>query len=144
MNKERSIIEVRDLVKKFGYQPTRTLGAELDRLVERVARAGVLVEINTAGLHRPVGEAYPSLDILRRLRGAGAGITFGSDAHRPEEVGRDFDRAVALAQTAGFTEFASLAAQPDGRRALVRSEPLRAPTKSARRPTSPPAGTSRR
>ncbi len=71
-----------DLVKKFGYRPTRILKVELDHLVDRIARAGVLVEINTAGLHRPVGEAYPTLDILRRLCDAGVGITFGSDAHQ--------------------------------------------------------------
>jgi histidinol-phosphatase (PHP family) len=117
-----------DLVKKFGYRPTRTLEAELDRLVERVARAGVLVEVNTAGLHKPVGEAYPSLDILQRLRAAKVAITFGSDAHRPQEVGRDFDHAVALARSAGYDEFATLVAQKNGRRALVRSEPLRAAT----------------
>ncbi|MBN1629794.1 MAG: histidinol-phosphatase HisJ family protein, partial [Thermoleophilia bacterium] len=39
-----------DLVKKFGYRPTRTLEYELGLLVDRIARAGVLVEINTAGL----------------------------------------------------------------------------------------------
>ena len=60
-----------DLVKKFGYRPTRALDVELDRLVERIARAGVVVEINTAGLHKPVKEAYPSPDILRKLRAAG-------------------------------------------------------------------------
>jgi histidinol-phosphatase (PHP family) len=117
-----------DLVKKFGYRPTRTLDAELDRLVERVAKAGVLVEINTAGLRRPLGEAYPTLDILRRLCAARVPVTFGSDAHRPGEVGRDFEHAVALAQAAGYSEFASLAPQVDGGRALVRTEPLRALT----------------
>ncbi len=133
-----------DLVKKFGYRPTRTRGAELDRLVERVARAGALVEINTAGLHRPVGEAYPTLDILRRLCIAGVAVTFGSDAHRPQEVGRDFDHAVALAQAAGYAEFASLVARPDGGRALVRSEPLGAPARGRGRRPSPPGGASRR
>ena len=64
-----------DLVKKFGYRPTRVLAIELDHLVDRIARAGVLVEINTAGLHRPVGEAYPTLDILRRS------VCRGSDNH---------------------------------------------------------------
>ncbi len=82
-----------DLVKKFGYRPTRSLDRELERLVERIAHAEVLVEINTAGLHRPTGEAYPSLDILRRLCEAGVQITFGSDAHRPDEVGRDLSTA---------------------------------------------------
>ncbi|MBN1320258.1 MAG: histidinol-phosphatase HisJ family protein [Thermoleophilia bacterium] len=109
-----------DLVKKFGYRPTRTLKVELDHLVSRIARAGVLVEINTAGLHRPVKEAYPTADILARLNEAGVAITFGSDAHRPEEVGRDFAHAVDLAHAAGYTEFASLEIDPAGGRAFPR------------------------
>jgi histidinol-phosphatase (PHP family) len=116
-----------DLVKKFGYRPTRTLEHELDHLVERIARAGVLVEINTGGLHRPVREAYPSLDILRRLCDAEVAITFGSDAHRPGEVGRDFDHAVGLARSAGYARFASLEDDPGGRRVRVRSTPFEAP-----------------
>jgi histidinol-phosphatase (PHP family) len=116
-----------DLVKKFGYRPTRILKVELDHLVDRIARAGVLVEINTAGLHRPVGEAYPTLDILRRLCDAGVGITFGSDAHQPDEVGRDFAHAVDLAQAAGYSEYASLDGDPEGGRAHMRSNPLAPP-----------------
>jgi histidinol-phosphatase (PHP family) len=109
-----------DLVKKFGFRPTRTLSVELDLLVDRIARSGVLVEINTAGLHRPAQETYPTLDILRRLRAAGVGITFGSDAHQPEHVGRDFVHAAALAQQAGYEEFAYLEPVPDSSRAQVR------------------------
>ncbi len=116
-----------DLVKKFGYRPTRSLDRELERLVERIAHAEVLVEINTAGLHRPTGEAYPSLDILRRLCEAGVQITFGSDAHRPDEVGRDFDRAAELARAAGYESFALLDADPAGGRARVRPVPLEVP-----------------
>lgn len=97
-----------DLIKKFGYRPTRSLERELDRLVDRVARSGVLVEINTAGLHRPAEEAYPSLSLLRSLHEAEVSITFGSDAHRPEEVGRDFAHAAALARAAGYETFAAL------------------------------------
>jgi histidinol-phosphatase (PHP family) len=125
-----------DLVKKFGYRPTRTLDVELDRLVDRVARAGVLVEINTAGLYRPVGEAYPTLDILRRLCEAGVAITFGSDAHQPREVGRDFDHAAGLAQAAGYTEFASLVRRPEGGRAQVVSNHFGAPAAFADRRSS--------
>ncbi len=106
-----------DLVKKFGYRPTRTLDKELERLVDRLARAGVLVEINTAGLHKPIGEAYPDPDILSRLCAAGVPITFGSDAHAPEHVGRDFPHAAQLARTAGYTHFAGLKPATDGGRA---------------------------
>jgi histidinol-phosphatase (PHP family) len=108
-----------DLVKKFGYRPTRRLDRELDRLIERVARTDIVVEINTAGLHKPVMEAYPSAQILEKLRAAEVPITLGSDAHRPEEVGRDFDHAAGLALSAGYTEIATLAAMPVGTRARV-------------------------
>jgi histidinol-phosphatase (PHP family) len=108
-----------DLVKKFGYRPTRTLDKELSRLVDRIAQAGVLVEINTAGLHKPIAEAYPDPNILRRLCEAGVPITFGSDAHQPDHVGRDFDHAVRVAQAAGYTQFASLEISTLGGRAAV-------------------------
>lgn len=127
-----------DLVKKFGYRPTRVLNVELDRLVERIARAGVLVEINTAGLHRPVAEAYPTPDILRRLCDASVGITFGSDAHRPNEVGRDFDHAVDLARAAGYMDYAILDGDGQGRRANVRFEPLPSPLSGAKRRAGDP------
>lgn len=113
-----------DLVKKFGHRATRPLEAELDRLLGRIAEAGIAVEINTAGLHKPVGEAYPSPEILRRLREADIPITFGSDAHRPEEVGRDFARAAALARGAGYDSFATLSPDPAGGRAHLRLERL--------------------
>lgn len=113
-----------DLVKKFGYRATRTLDVELDRLLERLARTGVAVEINTAGLHKPVKEAYPSPGILRKLREAEVPITFGSDAHRPEEVGRDFAHAVDLARTAGYDSFAVLTADPAGGPASLTTAPL--------------------
>lgn len=113
-----------DLVKKFGYRPTRALDDELDRVVERISRAGVAIEINTAGLHKPVKEAYPSPAILRKLWAADIPITFGSDAHRPEEVGRDFARAADLARAAGYEEFARLEPDPAGGRARVRHTPF--------------------
>jgi histidinol-phosphatase (PHP family) len=112
-----SIMGHLDLVKKFGYRPTRTLSKELDRLVGRIARSGVLTEINTAGLHKPIGEAYPDPGILRRLCEAGVPVTFGSDAHQPEHVGRDFQHAAELARAAGYAQFASLAHSAGDKRA---------------------------
>jgi histidinol-phosphatase (PHP family) len=103
-----------DLVKKFGHRASRSLEVELDRLLARIARAGVAVEINTAGLYKPVKEAYPSPEILRRLRAAEIPVTFGSDAHRPNEVGRDFAHAADLARAAGYDSFATLAEGPAG------------------------------
>jgi histidinol-phosphatase (PHP family) len=32
-------------------------------------------------------------------------VCFGSDAHKPEEVGMNFPEAISLAREAGYTEF---------------------------------------
>jgi histidinol-phosphatase (PHP family) len=113
-----------DLVKKFGHRATRFLAPELDRLLSRIGRAGMAVEINTAGLRKPVEEVYPSADILRRLGRAGIPITFGSDAHQPEDVGRDFALAVELARSVGYTELAVLQPNDAGGRASIALQPL--------------------
>jgi histidinol-phosphatase (PHP family) len=95
-----------DLVKKFGHRPHGSMEDAVEEMAARIARAGVLVEVNTAGLRRPAREMYPQLGILRSLHEHGVRITFGSDAHKPAEVGSDFDRAAAQALAAGYTEYA--------------------------------------
>jgi histidinol-phosphatase (PHP family) len=39
---------------------------------------------------------------LGRCRERGVGATAASDAHTPQDVGRDFDRAVDLLRAAGY------------------------------------------
>ncbi len=94
-----------DLVKKFGHRAEADLTSEIRETAEIFRSCGVAVEINTAGLRKPVGEIYPALGPLRIYREAGVPLTFGSDAHRPEDVGRDFDRALDLAREAGYKEY---------------------------------------
>jgi histidinol-phosphatase (PHP family) len=91
-----------DLPKRFGHLMPADLSAEYERTAATFARTGVVIELNTSGLRSPVGEIYPGLEFLRRLRAAGVGITLGSDAHRPEHVGEAFDAAVAWARRAGY------------------------------------------
>ena len=62
----------------------------------------MVVEMNTAGLYKPIGEIYPALFILEKARNLGLEISLGSDAHKPQEVGRSFDVALSLARRAGF------------------------------------------
>lgn len=101
-----------DLVKKFGFRPQEDVADAEEAAVDAVAEAGMAIEINTAGWDKPVGEQYPSERILRMLEARGVPVCFGSDAHAPEEVGRHFDRAVALARSVGWTR----AARFEGRR----------------------------
>lgn len=96
-----------DLVKKFGHRPLTDLTREVEETAAVFKKSGVVVEINTSGLRKPVKEIYPSLDLLKIYRKAGVPITFSSDSHDPGDVGRDYDKAAALAKEAGYKEYVS-------------------------------------
>ena len=93
-----------DLPKKFGHRPsfdTRELYAEAARVA---AEVGVLIEVSTAGLRKPVGELYPGHELLVSFREAGVAVTVGSDAHEPVEVGYRIAEAYDAAASAGYRE----------------------------------------
>jgi len=94
-----------DLVKKFGQRASENLTDEVKKTAQVFKECGVAVEINTSGLHKPIKEMYPALDNLKIYCEAGIPLTFGSDAHDPTHVGRDFQGAVDLAIAAGFSEY---------------------------------------
>lgn len=94
-----------DLVKKFGNRPTGELTKDLNDTAKVFKECGVAVEINTSGLRKPVNEIYPSCEILKVYREYGIPVVFGSDAHTPDDVGADFDKAVSLARQVGYEEF---------------------------------------
>jgi histidinol-phosphatase (PHP family) len=55
------------------------------------------LEVNTSALRHGLAEYYPRMEIVNAARRAGVEVAFlGSDAHRPEEVGFDFEAAVAV------------------------------------------------
>jgi len=93
-----------DLPKKFGHRPSdRDLKEMAQPVLDRVGKAGMAIEINSSGLRRPVHEIYPSALLLSLAKERGIPICFGSDAHRPEEVGWRFDASLALARSVGYT-----------------------------------------
>jgi histidinol-phosphatase (PHP family) len=63
---------------------------------------GVAIEVSSAGLHKPHGKLYPSPAFLTAARRRGLPITLASDAHIPQNVGRDLDRAIEHAQSFGY------------------------------------------
>ncbi len=94
-----------DLPKKFGHRPTVDLTDEVRTTAKVFKDSGVALEINTSGLRKPVKEMYPAPACLKIYREAGVPLTFGSDSHDPKDVGRDFDKAVDLARSVGYTEY---------------------------------------
>jgi histidinol-phosphatase (PHP family) len=85
-----------------------------------VAASGVAVEVSTAGLRMPVREMYPDEGFLRLCREREIGVTLGSDAHRPDDVGRDFEQALALLRRVGYGEICVFSAR---RRTALRLPP---------------------
>lgn len=99
-----------DLPKKFAFYPTIDLAAEIGEALDAIAAtttsAGnrAVVEINTAGWHKPCADAYPALDILHECRRRNIPATISADAHQPEHLLRDFDRAAARLAEAGYAQ----------------------------------------
>ena len=95
-----------DIPKKFGYRPAeKPLKEMVQPALDRVAAAGMGMELNTSGLRKPVGEIYPSALIVSLARERDIPICFGSDAHSPQDVGKGFPAAVQLARDAGYTHY---------------------------------------
>ncbi|MBI3965635.1 MAG: histidinol-phosphatase [Chloroflexi bacterium] len=83
--------------------------AALDEALRAIAAAGLVVELNTAGFGRAHGEPYPGPAVLRRCLDLQIPVTVNADAHRPDNVARCFDEAVALLREVGFGEIVGLA-----------------------------------
>jgi histidinol-phosphatase (PHP family) len=67
----------------------------IDDLLDAVARNNMSLEVNTSG-YKIKDEPFPSLSILKKAIKRNIPLVAGSDAHRPEDVGRYFDRLPGL------------------------------------------------
>jgi histidinol-phosphatase (PHP family) len=96
-----------DLVKIWGdaaRTPTGDLRRYYEPAVEGIAEGGIAVEVSTAGLRKPVGELYPARAFLEMCVEAGVPVALSSDAHRPEDVGGDYGRALEELDAVGVRE----------------------------------------
>jgi histidinol-phosphatase (PHP family) len=101
-----------DLVKYWGGERPRPDGDPrrfYDLAMEAIAASGIAVEVSTAGLRKPVGELYPARAFLEMVVDAGNPIALSSDAHTPEDLGRDYDQALELLGELGVSELAVFA-----------------------------------
>lgn len=92
-----------DLIKIFGHQATMPLEPYYDAMVAALSETDTCVEINAAGLRKPVGIIYPHPEFLRKCRQADIPITFACDAHYPNDVGNGLEQAIELARSVGYT-----------------------------------------
>ena len=93
-----------DLIKVFKYVPKTDVRLIAQNAMDAIKRSGMAIEINAAGYRKPIGEPYPSRELLVMAYERGIPITFGSDAHKPEQVGYKKEEIAAFARSVGYTE----------------------------------------
>ena len=95
-----------DLLKVFNFLPSRNITSLADECLHAIKDHGMAIEINTAGLRKPVQELYPSFSLLSKAFELQIPITFGSDAHSVEQVGFGYEQARELAYKVGYRQCA--------------------------------------
>jgi histidinol-phosphatase (PHP family) len=93
-----------DLIKVFKYLPKQDIRLLAKNALRAIRASGMVLELNAAGLRKPVGEFYPSRALLEEAYALDIPITFGSDAHSVEQVGFAYEEVTALARSVGYTK----------------------------------------
>lgn len=80
-----------DLVKlygrRFGSLDSPVIRRAAERALEAVRSIGGILEVNTAGYRKGLGEPYPAPWIVQRAAEMGIPFGFSDDSHRVEQVG---------------------------------------------------------
>jgi histidinol-phosphatase (PHP family) len=90
-------------VKIFGFRAKPYTFDKIRRNIKEISKAGIVIEISTAGFRKPVGEIYPSKEIMGMVKEYNIPIVVNSDAHNPYDVARDFDKAYAYVKSYGIS-----------------------------------------
>ena len=98
-----------DVIKRFGHRPEdEEAERELERRTLEVIREhDVAIELNASGLVMPCEDMFPKRRMLETAFALGIPVTVGSDAHRPERVALNLDRAVECLKAIGYRELAT-------------------------------------
>lgn len=104
--KHFNIVGHMDLLKVFNFKPSKDTAKLAMKALEEIKKAGMAIELNASGLRKPVGEAYPSNELLRAALEFEIPITFGSDAHDLSHIGYKLEENLAKAKELGFGGYA--------------------------------------
>ena len=95
-----------DLVKNIAPR-SWNVEQQLDHIcvcLDRIAKTGMAMELNTSGLQKSIEEMNPGPVILREMKRRDIPVVIGSDSHIPRRVGADFETACDNLMQAGYTE----------------------------------------
>lgn len=95
-----------DLIKIFKFMPKKDVKLICLNALKQIKKSNMCIEVNAAGYRKPIGETYPSKDILELVYELNIPITMSSDAHSIEQVGYKYEETLSLIKTIGFTKIA--------------------------------------
>lgn len=92
-----------DVVKKSGMTIHTDCLPLIHEIIDKVAERDVVLEFNAGGWDHPARESYPSPWIAEKCHKKDIRFSLGSDAHRPDRVGRNLDKALEILSQIGYT-----------------------------------------
>lgn len=92
-----------DVVKKSGIPLHPDCLPLIDMIIDKVAEKHVTLEFNAGGWSHPAGDSYPSAWIAGKCYKKNIPFSLGSDAHRPDQVGRNIDKALEILRQIGYS-----------------------------------------
>jgi len=93
-----------DLIKVFKFLPKKDIRTIAKDALIAIKKSNMVLEINAAGLRKPIKETYPSRTLLELAYELDINITFGSDAHAVDQVGFKYEEVASLAKDIGYTK----------------------------------------
>ncbi len=96
-----------DLIKVFKFLPKKPVVEIAYKAMQAIKQADMVLELNVAGYRKPIGEPYPSKELLELAYTLDIPITFSSDAHSPEQIGLFRDEIETFAKSVGYTQCAT-------------------------------------
>ena len=94
-----------DLIKNEtpnDWRPTHIMDS-IRRALDRIAAAGVAMELNTSGANKTIPEMNPFPEMLAEIACREIPVVIGADAHEPGRVADRFELALDLLSECGFT-----------------------------------------
>jgi histidinol-phosphatase (PHP family) len=93
-----------DLVKtywpqRYEFEACRDM---ITTALDRIAKTGVAMELNTSGLNKNYPEMNPGPEMLKLMAERHIPVVIGSDSHNPRRVGENFSLALLNLREAGF------------------------------------------
>ena len=93
-----------DLIKVFKFLPKKDIRLIAKNALKAIKKSGMSIELNVAGLRKPIKEAYPSPYLMQEIATLDIPITFSSDAHSIDQIGLYREKIETYAKSFGYTK----------------------------------------